>query len=79
MASTGWDASCRLFVQQKTGVKNWGQSDLGFVVSYMKGQVRQTKNLKAFAVWEASFLNEIILFTCAGEEEQGVGLENTLL
>lgn len=42
--------SCRLFVQQKTGVQNWGQSHLGFVVSYMKGQVRQNKKLKAFGV-----------------------------
>lgn len=43
-------ASCRLFVEHKTGVQNWGQSHLGFVVSYMKGQVRQTKKLKAFGV-----------------------------
>lgn len=34
------------FVQQKTGVQNWGQSHLGFVVSYMRVQVRQTKSSK---------------------------------
>lgn len=77
MASTGWDVSCRLFVQQKTGVKNWGQSDLGFVVSYMKGQVRQTKHLKTFAVWEASFLHEIILFTHVQRRRARSGLDNT--
>lgn len=76
MASTGWDVSCRLFVQQKTGVKNWGQSDLGFVVSYMKGQVRQTKHLKTFAVWEASFLHEIILFTHVQRRRARSGLDN---
>lgn len=70
-------ACCRLFVQQKTGVKHWGQSDLGFVVSCMKGQVRQTRNLKAFTVWEASFLHELILFTDVLERRARGGLGRT--
>lgn len=41
-------ASCSFFVQQKTGVQNRAQSHLGFVVSYVKGQVRRNKKLKAF-------------------------------
>lgn len=51
----------------------------------MKGQVRQTKNLKAFSVifsLRIFLFHEMILFGRAGEEELGVGLateKNTLL
>lgn len=49
----------------------------------MKGQLKENKKLKAFGVWEASFLHEMTLYvTHAGEDKLEVGLamqENNLL